>query len=332
MTKPFIRIGVDLGATTVKTGAVDGVGKILFTQKIDSLAHKGPDAVIRQISFTIRELLNELKGKEIAGVGIGAPGVVADDGAVVKYPPNFSNWTEVDLATPIGKEFRLPVRVENDANVAALAEAKFGAGRDHKDFLFVIWGTGVGGGIILDGEIFRGPYGGAGEIGHVTIDFNGPECGCGNRGCVEAYVGQRYLSRRTRDRLNEVQKQRPNTPSKILELVNGNFDAIEPYIISMAAQQGDVIAHEILEEAGGLLGVGLASVLNVLDIRYVVIGGGISAAESFVFEAVERSVKSRVLRGSRSDIRVVRAQLGNAAGILGAASLVNPESIGIKRS
>lgn len=322
----ILTIGVDLGATTVKAGVVDGEGKILANQKVDSLADKGPATVSRQISFAIRELLSSLKHEEVIGIGIGAPGVVPNEGGVVKYPPNFYDWTEVDLGAEIQKEFSLPVEVENDANVAALAEAKFGAGRGHKDFLFVIWGTGVGGGIIIDDKIVRGPYGGAGEIGHVTIDYNGQQCGCGNRGCVEAYVGQRYLSQRTRDRLNEIKKIQPNQQSKILELVHGNFDAIEPYIISMAAQQGDALAHDILEEAGGLLGVGLASVLNVLDLRFVIVGGGISAVEPFVFDAIERSIKSRVLKGSRNEIRVVPAQLGNTAGILGAASLIKQRS------
>lgn len=317
-----LTIGVDLGATTVKAGVVDGEGKILDNQKVETLANKGPATVIRQISHAVRELLNHYRDGEVIGIGIGAPGVVASDGGVVKYPPNFSDWTEVDLGAEIRKEFRLPVQVENDANVAALAEAKFGAGRGHKDFLFVIWGTGVGGGIILNGEIFRGPYGGAGEIGHVTIDYNGPQCGCGNRGCVEAYVGQRYLSQRTREKL----KNFDTSSSKILALVQGNFDAIEPYTISMAAHQGDQLAHDILVEAGTILGVGLASVLNILDLRFVIVGGGISASEKFVFDAIERSIASRVLQGSRDAISVAPAQLGNTAGILGAASLIQHRS------
>jgi glucokinase len=317
-----LTIGIDLGATTVKAGLVDADGNILAHQKVDSFAAQGPLLVIGQITYTIRELLAQAKQGEVDGIGVGAPGVVGLDGGVVKYPPNFSNWTEVDLGAELQKEFHLPVEVENDANVAALAEAKFGAGRGRPDFLFVIWGTGVGGGIILNGDIYRGPHGGAGEIGHVTIDYNGALCGCGNHGCVEAYVGQRYLSRRTRDRLHELKRTQPQATSKILDLVQGNFDAIEPYIVSMAAKQGDALARDILEEAGGILGIGLASVLNVLDVRFVIIGGGISAAEKFVFDAIERSITSRVLKGSRGDIRLVPAQLGNKAGILGAASLI----------
>lgn len=305
-------IGIDLGATTIKGGIVDSAGTILSRVTLDTLADRGPEAVLGQLSRSIRELLSQNDGSAILGIGIGAPGVVADDG-VVKYPPNFSDWTEINLRENIQRQFKLPVDVENDANVAALGEAKFGAGTHHKDFLFVIWGTGVGGGIILDGEIFRGPYGGAGEIGHVVIDYNGPPCNCGNRGCVEAYVGQRYLSARTRERLA--------VPSKIIELADGDLDRIEPYIISRAAQQGDPLAHEILREAGELLGVAITSVLNVLDLRVVIIGGGISAAEPFVFEAIEQSIRSRILKGSRDHIRVLPASLGNAAGILGAARL-----------
>lgn len=320
-------IGVDLGATTVKAGVVNREGKILADYSIETLADKGPAAVIRQVSLAIRQLLDQSTEREIAGIGIGAPGVVALDGGVVKHPPNFSAWTEINLGEEVHKQFRLMVNVENDANVAALAEAKFGAGKTEKDFLFVIWGTGVGGGIILNGEIYRGPHGGAGEIGHVTIDHNGPPCGCGNHGCVEAYVGQRYLSQRARARLEPLlevaERTRSKEPgSKIADLVKGNLDLIEPHIISMAARQGDQLAHEILEEAGMLLGVGIASVLNVLDLRLVIVGGGISAADAFVFKAIERSVRSRVLKSSKEHIRVAPAQLGNTAGILGAASLV----------
>lgn len=315
MPRP-LTIGVDVGATTIKAGVVDANGTILARQRADTHADQGPPTVIRQVSLAIRELLKGNE-KEIGGIGVGAPGIVGLNGGVVKYPPNFTGWTEVDLGAELAKEFHLPIAVENDANVAALAEATFGAGRGHPDFLFVIWGTGVGGGIIIGGNVFRGPSGGAGEIGHVTIDYNGPQCGCGNRGCVEAYVGQRYLSQKTRERLRQTKQ-----PSKILELAGGNFDAIEPYIVSLAAREGDALAREILVEAAELLGVGLASVLNVLDLRFVVIGGGLSGADPFVFEAVERSVKSRVLSGSRESVRVVPAHLGNDAGILGAASLI----------
>ena len=319
-------IGIDLGGTTIKGGVVDSHGTIHAQHTLESLAEEGPSAVIRQIAIVIGKLLGQSKGADIVGIGVGAPGVVTLDGGLVKHPPNFAGWTEVYLGNELQKLFKLPVFVENDANVAALAEARFGAGVGVNDFLFVIWGTGVGGGIILNGEIYRGPTGAAGEIGHVTIDYNGPPCNCGNRGCVEAYVGQRYLSQRTRDRLAPLmgewkQHRSGSPPSKIIDLVQEKLELIEPAIISRAAEQGDRFAHEVLEEAGELLGVGIASVLNVLDLQTVIIGGGVSAVNAFVFEAVERSVRSRVLKSAKEEIRIRQAKLGNTAGILGAAVL-----------
>ncbi len=319
--KRNLAIGIDIGATTIKGGVVDIVeSKILSQQKVDTFALRGPSAVLQQLNVIIKELMLEYRYDEFTGIGIGAPGIVENDNSTVKNPPNFTDWTEVNLGEVIKKEFNLPVVVENDANAAALGEAKFGAGIDYQNFLFVIWGTGVGGGIILDNKIYRGPFGGAGEIGHTTIDYNGPLCNCGNRGCIESYIGQRYLSERTRQKLEQLPKEAPQ--SKIIQLVKGNLGLIEPYIISVAAEQDDPFAKEILSEAGNLLGVAIASILNVLDLRIVVVGGGISAAGEYVFNAITKSVRSRVLTSIKPDVKVIPAKLGNTAGVFGAASLV----------
>lgn len=318
-------IGIDLGGTTIKGGVVDENGSIAYSTNVETKADQGPATVIRQMVHIIEELFSHCKREEVAGIGVGAPGVVSIDGGLVKHPPNIAGWTEVELAEELRKHFHISVEVENDANVAALAEARFGAGFGEKNFLFVIWGTGVGGGIILDGEIFRGPTGGAGEIGHTTIDYNGPQCGCGNRGCVEAFVGQKYLSQRARQQLLPLMKSWKEgsipAPSRILELVKGNLDLVEPAVLSAAAREGDVVARKILFEGGEMLGVAIASAFNLFDLRLAIIGGGISAVDPFVFEAIERTVRSRVLAGSRSDVRVRPAALGNRAGILGAALL-----------
>lgn len=319
-TKKTFTIGIDLGGTSIKAGAVDNHGKILSQYKADTKAHKGPSAVIQQILFSIQEILGKHKQSECHGIGIGAPGIVDLDSGIVKHPPNFSEWKEIALAKAIRKVIPLPVFIENDANAAALAEVKYGIGMEHKNFLFVIWGSGVGGGIIMNHKIFRGPHGGAGEIGHISIDYNGPECNCGSRGCIECYIGQRYLSERTRHILATQPEGSP--PSLIPKLVDGNLNLIEPSIISTAAEQGDLVACDILKEAGELLGYALASVLNIIDLRVVIIGGGISAAPSFVFTAIESAIQSRVLKPSKPGIKVLRSNLGNNAGILGAASLV----------
>ncbi len=311
-----VAIGVDLGGTTVKAGVVSVVGEILYHNRFPSNAGKGPAAVVQQIRASVQDAIGHVNGAKVNGIGVGSPGVVDDDG-IVKAPPNFADWDEVPLKSELSNLFPdVPVAVENDANAAAIAESRFGAGRQYPNFLFVIWGTGVGGGIILNRKIFRGLTGGAGEIGHVSINYQGPQCNCGNVGCVEAYVGQRYLSQRTAERL----KARPD--SKILELVGGDFSKIEPVYISQAAHEGDALAREILVEAGQLLGVALAGAMNIMDLRVSIIGGGISAAGDFVMEAVQDSVIRHVLKPLRKDIRVLPAQLGNEAGLLGAAGLV----------
>jgi glucokinase len=319
-TKKTYAIGIDIGATTIKAGIVNKNGTIPDQLSSDTKAEKGPAVVIQQIVFTIQELFGKHNPSECIGIGIGAPGVVSTIDRTVQHPPNFSDWTKVDVAGQIRKKFKIPVQIENDANCAAIAEAKFGAGIEFKDFLFVIWGTGIGGGIILDRKIYRGPNGGAGEIGHVSIDYNGRLCNCGSYGCIESYIGQKYLSQRTREILLATSKS--DIQTKIEKLVNGDLNLIDPAVISQAAEEGDPIARDVLTEAGTLLGYALASTLNVLDLRVVIIGGGVSAAPAFVYEAIIKSLRSRVLKPHKEGIRVIRAKLGNTAGIIGAAILV----------
>ncbi|MDP1676417.1 MAG: ROK family protein [Bacteroidota bacterium] len=309
-------IGIDLGGTTVKTALVDTNGNIFSQVKLPTLADQNPEAVIGQIKKSIDEILLISKGKSISGVGIAVPGLVENPGGILKNPANFKGWDIIALGDELEKMFGMKTVVDNDANVAALAEAKFGSGKDHPDFLFVIWGTGVGGGIILDGNIYRGPHGGAGEIGHISIDHKGLKCNCGTIGCVEAYIGQKYLSNRT------IEKLQVNSDSKIVELVGGDLSKIEPIFISKAAEAGDQLAKEILVEAGTLLGVMLGGVMNTLDFRVTIIGGGVSAVGDFVYDAVRASTVAHVQKPLKSGIKILRAQLGNDAGMLGAAGMV----------
>lgn len=311
-----LAIGVDLGGTTVKTGLINTDGKILAVSKVPTRAEENPDAVIGQIKKSIREVLSQTNGTPVAGIGIGAPGLIQNPGGIVKSPPNLKGWDVVPLAEIISKEFHLPVEVDNDANVAAVAESKFGAGKKYPNFLFIIWGTGVGGGIIMNNHIYRGPTGGAGEVGHISINYEGLLCNCGTRGCVEAYVGQKYLSKRT------IEKLKSHPESTIPQFAGGDVNKIEPVHISRAAEAGDQLAREILVEAGTLLGVMIGGVMNTLDFRVTVIGGGVSAVGDFVYDAIKESVKKNVQKPLRDDIKILRAQLGNDAGIFGAAGMV----------
>ncbi len=309
-------IGVDLGGTTVKTGLVNSDGTIIAQSKLPTLAEENPKAVVGQIIKSIQEVLPHAGGQTISGIGIGSPGLIQNPGGIVKSPPNMKDWDVVPLADEISKVFNVKVEVDNDANVAAIAEARFGAGRQYSDFLFIVWGTGVGGGIIMNNQIYRGLTGGAGEVGHISIDYNGLLCNCGTKGCVEAYVGQKHLSKRT------IEKLKSNPSSKILELVGGDVEKIAPVHISQAAEAGDALANDILVEAGTLMGVMIGGVMSTLDFRVTVIGGGVSAVGNFVYDAIHQSVLRNVQKPLREDIKIVRAQLGNDAGIFGAAGMV----------
>ncbi len=311
-----LAIGVDLGGTTVKTGLVDSDGTILAQSKLPTLAEENPTAVIGQIVKSIQEVLTHTNGRTVAGIGIGSPGLIQNPGGIVKSPPNIKGWDVIPLADEISKVFNMRVEVDNDANVAAIAESKFGAGKQYSNFLFIVWGTGVGGGIIMNKQIYRGLSGGAGEVGHISIDYDGLLCNCGTKGCVEAYVGQKHLSKRT------IEKLKNNPSSKILELVGGDLEKISPMYISKSAEAGDALAHEILVEAGTLMGVMIGGVMNTLDFRVTVIGGGVSAVGDFVFDAIHQSVLRNVQKPLREEIKIVRAQLGNDAGIFGAAGMV----------
>jgi glucokinase len=311
-----LAIGVDLGGTTVKTGLINSDGKILAISKVPTRAEENPTAVIEQIKKSINEVLSHTNGSSIAGIGIGAPGLIQNPGGIVKSPPNLKGWDVVPLAEIISKEFHLRVEVDNDANVAAVAESKFGAGKEYPNFLFIIWGTGVGGGVIMNNHIYRGPTGGAGEVGHISINYEGLMCNCGTRGCVEAYVGQKYLSKRT------IEKLKSNPHSAILNFAGGDESKIEPVHISKAAEAGDQLAKDILVEAGTLLGVMIGGVMNTLDFRVTVIGGGVSAVGDFVYDAIAESTKKNVQKPLREGIKILRAQLGNDAGIFGAAGMV----------
>lgn len=308
-------LGVDIGGTSIKVGVVSKEGKIVAKTAVDTLSELGPKGVVNQIRKGINNVLPEFK-KELEGIGIGAPGIVDINTGVVENPPNLHNWKKVNLGKIIEEDFGLRVTVENDANGAAIGELIFGAGRKFNDFIMITLGTGVGGGIIINRKIYRGEIGAAGEIGHTTIDYNGPLCNCGSYGCIETYIGNGYLVDRV------IREKHTQKNSKIFKLLNDNLDYLTPKIISDAAQQGDEFAKSVIVDAGRYLGIGLASVVNILDISRIIIGGGVAGFGKVLFDAVENSIRERTLKSLRSRVKIYPAKLRNEAGILGASSLV----------
>ncbi len=310
-------IGIDLGGTFIKAGAVSREGDLLLEgSPVPSRSDENPQAVVGQIDKAVNEVKGKYKNDRLLGIGIGSPGLVDLDGGTVKYPPNFANWTVFRLGDETAKKTGHRVEVENDANAAAVGELKFGAGKGLRNFIMITLGTGVGGGFIIDGKVFRGETGGAGEIGHISINYDGPHCKCGNRGCVEAYVGQKYLSHRVYEQL----KVHPD--SLINRLINGDESRLEPKIISQAADKGDKFALQVWKETGMYIGVAVAAAFNLFDTANLIVGGGVSKAGKALFDSIEETIKERVLPPLRPRVKVVPAKLENSAGIIGAAALI----------
>ena len=319
MTKNKIAIGIDLGGTSLKIGIVNSEGKILKKNSIESNAVKGPEAVIRQIKNGTHQIIEHTNLKN-CGIGIGAPGTVSLKNGTVENPPNFPGWHKVPLGEILTKEFKCNVFVENDANAAAIGEMIYGAGKKTNNFIMITLGTGVGGGIIIDREIYRGESGGAGELGHVTIDSMGRQCNCGSIGCIEAYIGNNYLIERVKDQIIK------RKDSKLYELIKENFNLLTPKLIHIAAEDGDDLSQSVIIDTGTKLGYALTSVVNILDITTIIIGGGVAGFGKLLFDSVESALKDRVMKPFRNRIKVLPAKLKNDAGIKGASALVSYKS------
>ena len=311
---PQYAIGVDLGGTTIKAGLVESSGGIVKTLSAQTGAEMGPDYVVTRIAELCEQLtLDVPPNTPLLGIGVGAPGVISWDRTSVSSPPNFPGWTTVNLADALGF-FGVPVVVENDANAAGLGSAFYGEGRAFRSFLMITLGTGVGGAILYERRIFRGTTGGAGEFGHVTIDYEGPYARSGVAGAAEAYLGQHFLSRHAR-------YQVLTRESVLHDMCGPELEGLTPKHLHQAAEMGDEAAREVLAWAGRKLGCLIGSAVNLLDIRKVVVGGGVSAAGDYLLEPARQTARRFVMPGLAEGVEVVRETLGNAVGILGAARL-----------
>lgn len=314
---PECIVGVDLGGTNIKAALVDRDGRLIRSATTETETDGGPDHVMNRIVGLIRELDAEIQ-RNCIGIGVGVPGVVNWERNTVSAPPNFPDWTSLNVSEAIQNKLRcnVPVIVENDANVAALGSAYFGAGKPYDHFVMVTLGTGVGGAIIVDNKIFRGSTGGAGELGHMTIDFNGPLARSGIAGAAEAYLGQKHLSRYARYKLLAY------PDSLVHETAGKDLDDMTPKLLFDAATAGDKRAIEIFRWAGHKLGCVLGSAVNLLDIRVFVIGGGTSAAGDYILDSARETIVDFVLPGMRRGLQIVREERGNEVAVLGAAQLI----------
>jgi len=308
-------IGVDLGGTNIKIGIVSNKGKLVKSTSIKTEADCGPKKVISNIIKGVEIILVKNKYK-IQGIGIGCPGVVSTKKGIVENAPNLPGWKKVKLGQIIKDKFKYPVHLENDANAAAIGELIFGAGKNIDSFVMVTLGTGVGGGIVFNKKIFRGEFGAAGEIGHISIDVNGPKCNCGSTGCIEAYAGNSYL----KDQIRSELKNYPD--SKVWQLIDDDLSKVSPRFIQEASEQNDKYAKLVIKRMGEQLGAALASLSNLLDISTFIIGGGVAGFGNPLFDSIRSTISERVLLPLRPRVLVKPAKLKNEAGIKGASSLV----------
>lgn len=308
-------IGVDLGGTNIKIGIVSAKGRLIKSISIKTEADCGPKKVITNIIKGIEMVLVKNKLK-IQGIGIGCPGVVSIKRGIVENAPNLPGWKNVKLGPIIKEKFGYKVHLENDANAAAIGELIFGAGKKFDSFVMVTLGTGVGGGIVFNKKIFRGEYGAAGEIGHISIDVNGPKCNCGSTGCIEAYAGNSYLKEQIRSEL----KNYPD--SLVWKLIQNDLSKVSPRFIQAASEKKDAYAKFVINRMGKQLGTALASLSNLLDISTFIIGGGVAGFGKQLFDSTRKTISERVLLSLRQRVLVIPAKLQNEAGIKGASSLV----------
>jgi glucokinase len=315
-------IGVDIGGTKVAAGLVDSSGEIHCQTRAPMVATGDAAGGLQAVTSAIDSVVSQSSRKceragMIRGIGICSPGPLDPKTGIVVNPPNLPCWRNFPLAAEVGKVYRVPVRVDNDANAAALAEVRWGSGRGYRFVFYATIGTGIGTGIVFDGHIYHGKTGAAGEGGHVTIDYRGPRCGCGKPGCVEALASGPAIAKRARAKL----KASSSAGSSLLDLAAGDIDAVTSEIVGKAYAAGDALAKEVLLETIELLTVWLGNMVDLLDPDVIIVGGGVAAMLRPFFDDIQRNVSKWCVNPRVQEIPLLIAHYGADAGIAGGAAL-----------
>ena len=327
--------GVDLGGTKIAAGLLrwtpgrQGVGgpalpaeplALVARTRRPTPAREGPAAVLAAMAEAVRELCAQagVEPSALAAAGVGAPGPLDAARGVVVRAPNLG-WHEVDVVGPLRAALGCPVFLENDANAAALGEWWAGAGRGARHFVYVTVSTGIGGGIVLDGRLYTGAHGAAGEVGHMVVaPGQGPVCGCGQRGCLEALASGTAIARRAQEALRAAPA---GQGQMLLELAGQRPDGVDARVVAEAARRGDALARQVLEETWRYLGAGLVTLVNLLDPEVVALGGGVARMGELMLQPLRRHLQEHAVPGPARGTRLVAAELGDDAGVLGAAAV-----------
>lgn len=309
-------IGIDLGGTKINTVIADLNGNVKSQEIVPTMANEGEVAVLNRIISTVETVLDNSKIAldEIEAIGIGSPGPLDANKGVIITTPNlpFKNF---NIVSPLKERFNIPVYLDNDANVAAIGEFMFGAGKGAQNMVFFTVSTGVGGGAVLNGKIYRGSTCNALELGHTTVKPNGPRCNCGNVGCLEAVSSGTAIGKRGQEAcLTKVE-----TSLK-------QYEKVTSYEVFVEAAKGDAVAKEIIDDALNYLGIGVANAISTFDPEVVIIGGGVAKAGQVVFDTVREVVDKRCFKVMSENCKILPAGLGADAGVIGAVALAIMES------
>lgn len=316
-------IGIDLGGTKIEAALIDEHDAIRQKLREHTRASEGADAVAGQICDMASQLIESADSGQISAAGIGVAGQIEHATGVVRGAPNLG-WQDYPLRDRLAEKLDLTFLIDNDVRMAAYGEWKLGAGRNTDHLLCIFVGTGIGGGIISDGRVLRGRNNTAGEIGHMTIDLNGPECRCGNTGCLEAHAGGWAIGRRAKQMIRET----PAQGTAILANAGGDIESVTAKWVSKAALEGDPLAKEILGEAADALIAGCVSLVNILNPRILILGGGVIEGYPAWIEQIAAGVQERSLPAAAHELTVVKAELGGMAGVMGAACAARDLTIG----
>ncbi|MFO7891914.1 MAG: ROK family protein [bacterium] len=308
-----INIGIDIGGTDIKVGVVDSKGSILEEKIISSEVEKGVDHVLSRITKLVNTLDTSIEqNSDLGGIGLGIPGQIDFEKKILLNSPNLPAFKNINVPFRLNSYLNTPVIWDNDANLAALGEFTYGAGKEVSEMMMITLGTGIGSGLILRGEVYHGCKGFGGEFGHLIINPHGPQCNCGNHGCVEAFAGTRGIIRTFKEIIKS------GTKSILKE---SDIEGLTPKHISNAARKGDEAAIKTFKQVGFYLGVGLAGVVNLLNLEMIVVGGGIAKAGDLILGPARKAVKEYSLKDLGESVQIVPAKLGNQAGLIGAAHL-----------
>ena len=318
-------VGIDIGGTKLATVVADSTGHILNKVRKPTLAERGPEYALQLLFDMVRATI-ELAGLEqgaISAIGVSCGGPLDTKTGIVYSPPNLPGWDALPLKAQLESEFQIPVIIENDANASALAEYRFGGGRGYNAVLYMTMSTGIGGGIILDGQVYHGANDSAGEVGHQILLPDGPSCGCGKRGCLEALCSGPAIARRAQAAIQKKQLAGENASTTVLlDFANGCIEDVKSEHVLEAARQDDVLALQLVEETAYYMGWGIANLVNILNPDIVLLGTIAIAAGDLLLDPIRKTVSEFAMTRPAEAVKIAPAQLGDALGDLAAVALV----------